>query len=310
MSLGDQRRESRATALLGLLIVVAVALRFFRLGEWGLEGDEIFTLRDSLHPQLVNPRPLLYFLNYLVVRPLLPLDEFGIRLLPAVFGSLAIPLFYFTARRLAGARAALLGALLLTFSALHVYQSQNARYWSLVFLLCCVYPYAVYVGIREGNRRALAIGVITAVLAALSHPVSVLLIGGLGLWLGLTYLRGDNLRRLRGQKAFRWVALAGAVLVVAIAAHYVPILYGWVGVHDAPRVSEHLLHLPSRPGIKQVAYLVSYVEGLTLPLVLAGALGIYLLWQAGDRSLALLLACLSVAPVVLLVLLSFRTAVS
>ncbi len=60
----------------------------------GTRGDELYTLRDSLHPQLRNPRPLLYLLNYFLVRPLLPLDEFGLRVLPALFGVLAMPALY------------------------------------------------------------------------------------------------------------------------------------------------------------------------------------------------------------------------
>ena len=33
----------------------------------------------------------MYFLNHYLVYPFLPLDEFGIRLLPAISGVLAIP---------------------------------------------------------------------------------------------------------------------------------------------------------------------------------------------------------------------------
>ncbi|HWN17747.1 MAG TPA: hypothetical protein VNO19_02415, partial [Gemmatimonadales bacterium] len=53
--------------LLTGIIVLAALLRFWRLGAWGLEGDEIFTLRDSLAPAFDNPRPLIYFLNYYLI---------------------------------------------------------------------------------------------------------------------------------------------------------------------------------------------------------------------------------------------------
>jgi hypothetical protein len=141
--------------------------------------------------------------------------------------------------------------------------------------------------------------------------VAVLLVGGLAVWLGLTYLRGENLARLWGRPGFRWGALVAAVLALVIAARFVPILQRWISSHDSgARVAEHLLHLPGRPGIKQIAYVMSYVDGLTVPLVLAGMLGVYLLWRGGGRSLGLLLACLAVFPVLFLALLSFRTAVS
>src|SRR5688572_5649646 len=112
----ERKEELRAALLLTGLIVLAAALRFWRLGEWNFQATEIFTLRDSSSPQFGNPRPLGYLLNYYVVRPLLPLNEFGLRLLPALFGVLTIPAFYFIARSLVGVRAALFGTLLLVFS--------------------------------------------------------------------------------------------------------------------------------------------------------------------------------------------------
>ena len=99
--------------LLLLLLVIAVALRFWRLGLWNFEATEMFTLRDSVRPQWHNPRPLGYLLTYYLVRPFHPLNEFGLRFLPAVFGVLAVPALYVVAWRLAGTRAALFTALLI-----------------------------------------------------------------------------------------------------------------------------------------------------------------------------------------------------
>ena len=88
-------------------------------------------------------------------------------------------------------------------------------------------------------------------------------------------------------------------------------LHGWVAAHDSKQTStEFLLHLPGQPGVKQFAYMLSFVESLTPPLVLAAIAGVYLLWSGRDRSLALLLACLLGVPLAFLVLLSFRAPVS
>ena len=62
--------------------------------------------------------------------------------------------------------------------------------------------------------------------------------------------------------------------------------------------------------MKQLSLLLAYVESLTLPLVLAGAAGMYVLWQEGSRSLALLMACVFVFPIAFIVLVQIRTAVS
>jgi hypothetical protein len=299
------------TAVLAGLIILALGLRFWRLGDWNFEATEIFTLRDSLRPRLTNPRPLIYQLNYHLVRPFLPLDEFGLRLLPAIFGVLAIPAFYWVNRPLLGTRASLFGALLLAVSALHVFYSQFARYWSLVFLLSSVYPFAVYRGIREGDGRLLALGIVTGVLAVLAHPVSILPVGGPAIWLLAVYLRPNQLIRLWNQKALRWGVALAVVVLGTMTARLIPVFLGWIAQHDkAPGSGQFLLRTPGGQGWKQILYLVGYVESLTPPVALAGVVGIYLLWRERDRTLAILLTALGLFPVIFLTLVSLRTPVS
>ena len=146
-------RVAAAAPILAGLLVLGVLLRFYRLGDWNFEGTEMFTLRDSFRPQFGNARPLGYLLNYYLVLPFRPLDEFGLRLMPALAGVAAIPAFYFVTRRLLGARAALFGTLLIAVSPLQVFYSQFARYWSLVFLFCAASPFALYRGVRDRRRR-------------------------------------------------------------------------------------------------------------------------------------------------------------
>jgi hypothetical protein len=59
--------------------------------------------------------------------------------------------------------------------------------------------------------------------------------------------------------------------------------------------------------MKQIFFLFAFVEGLTLPLVLTGIVGTYLLWRERDRSLALFLASLAIFPMVFLTLITLRT---
>jgi hypothetical protein len=306
----DSDHGIRHSLVLAAIIVLALVLRFWRLGDWGFEATEIFTLRDSITPPSSrNPRPLIYFLNYYLVRPVVPLDEFGLRLLPGIFGVLGVPVFYLVARRLAGTSAALFGAFLLAVSSIHVYYSQYARYWTLVFLLCSVYPYALYLGIRNSDRRALTIGVVTAILALLAHPVSSLPLGGLAVWVVVSYLRPSQVRRLWNQVGFRWGVLAGALVGMALLYRLVPMLRSWTFRHDVGKGGEFLFHLPSGAGVKQASYILAYVESLTVPVVLTGVLGIYLLSRR-DRSLALLLGLVAIFPIAFLLLVSLRTAIS
>jgi 4-amino-4-deoxy-L-arabinose transferase-like glycosyltransferase len=303
----ERRQGLTAAVFLTGLIVIAIALRFWRLGDWNFQATEMFTLRDSVTPQFRNPRPLGYLLTYYLVRPFRPLDEFGLRLLPAIFGVLAVPALYFVSRRLVGVRAALFGTLFLAVSPLHILYSQLARYWSLVFLLSAIYPYAIYIGVRERNRWALALGVVTGVLAVLAHPVSVLLVGGLGIWMTVTYLRPRHLAQLWKQRSVRWTAFLLIVVAAVIAMRFIPMLQSWVSQHDRNPGSGQFLLSPRPQGLKQVQNLLAFVESLTVPLTLSWAVGTWWLWKERDRSLAVLLLALAAFPVAFIILVSLRT---
>ena len=308
----DARRQRLATALiLTGLIALGILLRFLRIGDWNFEATEMFTLRDSVRPQWHNARPLGYLLNYYLVRPFFPLDEFGLRLVPALASVLSIPVFYAVARRLLGTRSALFSTLLLTVSGLQVFYAQFARYWSLVFLFSAVYPYALYLGVRERDGRWLALGCVTMVLAVLSHPVSAIAVGGPALWAGWILLRPRYLRQAWAHHSLRWGIVVAAVLAVALLARVVPLLRGWISMHDrSPGMGQFLLP-PDRPdGVKQLVFLLSFMESLTFPVVLGSIAGVYVLWRERDRPLATLLVSLAVFHLAFIALISIRTPVS
>jgi hypothetical protein len=306
-----QREEPSPGLLLAGMILLAIVLRFLRLGMWNFEATEIFTLRDSVRPQWLNPRPLGYLLNYYLVRPFHPLDELGLRIVPALAGVVAIPVFYAGARRLIGVRAALLGTLLLTVSGLHVFYAQFARYWSLVFLFCAVFPFALYLGLRDRSWRWTIVGLLTFVLAVLSHPVSGFALVGPLLCVLWTYCRPVYLRQAWSYRSVRWGAAAGVVLLVLIAIRFVPMLHNWIVMHDThPGAGQFLLPPKRPPVIKQIVLLMGYFESLSLPVVLAAAAGIYLLWRGRDRSLAVWIAGGALCHLLVIALISLRTAVS
>jgi dolichyl-phosphate-mannose-protein mannosyltransferase len=305
----ENQRVKYAMWLLAGLVLLATILRFWRLGAWGLEGDEIFTLRDSRAPRLSNPRPLLYLLNYILVRPVLGLDEFGLRVLPALFGILAIPTVYFIGRRLVGSRAALFAALLVALSPIHIYQSQYARYWSLAFLLSAAYPFALYFGIRDHSARWLLSGVVLALLAVLAHPVAILPAGGLVLFY-LFSVRRQDLARLWGNPLLRWIGIACIVVGVVLLLRSFSMLQSWVHSHDVKtRLPERLFN-PTPPGIRQLGILANYIDNLTLPVALAALLGLSILAQGRNRQVALLLFWIGTVPLVVILLISFRAPIS
>jgi mannosyltransferase len=312
---GPDRRgrspETTALLLIGGLTLLGLVLRLWHLGDWNFQATEMFTYRDSQRPQFGNPRPLGYLLNYFVVRPFLPLDEFGLRLIPALAGTLAIPAIYFMGRRLAGSRAALFAALLVTLNPTQILYSQLARYWSLVFLFSIIAPIAIYLGVRERSGRMFALGVVATILAGLSHPVGAISVGGPALLL-LAGVRREQVAEWWARPAVKIGAVAVLVLTALALYRFIPLLHGWISMHDRmPGYGQFLLRPQAPPGIKQLMRLLALTDSLTVPVLLAALAGVYLVWRAGrERHVALFLASVAGFHLGFLLLVSLRTSVS
>ena len=113
-----------------------------------LDGDEIFTLRDPIDPWLSNPQPLLYFLNYTGCGHWCRVMSLGSASCLRSSGCSPCPRSL-VARRLV--RAALFGTLLLTVTPSTSTTPSTRATGSLAFLLSAVYPFAIYLGIRDRN---------------------------------------------------------------------------------------------------------------------------------------------------------------
>lgn len=279
------------TPAIGVVAVTAVGalLRLYRLGHWALEGDEIFTLRDSLTMVwLRGPRPLLYFLNHHLVASWTELDELSLRILPVAFGIISVPVVYAVVRRTMGTRAGLLAAILVAVHPWHLNWSQYARYYSLVFLLSMVFPSAVAIGLRRRQVRWLVVAVVAAGLAILAHPASGLAVAAVGVWvavvLGLRIAHG----RLPGPKVLGGAGIVLTAIVIVTVFWLAPILRGWTEYNIG------------RWGHVGPVLVMSYLDWLLLPFVVFAGAGLAWLWRDGDRFLAGLHACVFVLPVVFL----------
>lgn len=281
------------------LTVVGAGLRVFRLTRWPLEGDELHTLRDSLSGGWPSgaKKQLLFFLNDMVVAPWIELDEFGLRLLPFIFGVAAIPVLYGLVRRAFGAHTAILSCAILTFSPWHIYWSQNARYYTLVFLLSMTFALALHIGSREGRLRWTLLGLASGLLAILAHPSSGVVVVGCGLWLGGHHLRewfrSRSVEGRSGLAAFIGVAVIGGLTIGIM----VPQLLSWREFGEPW-------------GHSAVPLVLSYGNWIGTGVGLFAMSGLVWMWWEGRKSLALFMASWWIVPTVIFALLSYIVAVS
>jgi hypothetical protein len=199
--------------LLGLALLIGLD-RFLALGTWSLWVDEAHTLNDALalSEGLRPSSPLGYWITAAVVSwSDGATDEATLRLAPALFGWLALPLLFAVfAPRVGRARAAL-ATLLLAVSPWHLYWSQTARGYTLALLIMLLGAGLFASGILRGRRRSVLAGFLVGGLALFAHASAAL---GLGAWLAAPFLA--RLARARFPRRPPYLLLVGIAAAVAL----------------------------------------------------------------------------------------------
>jgi len=129
--------------ILILCFIVGFALRFYTFDQKSLWTDEVYTFNDSRdglkdqmkfykeNPTFLHP-PLFFILTHLFYP--FPKPERDLRIIPLIFGTLSIPMFYFLAK-LFSPTIALPCTLSLTFMTYHLSLSQDGRSYSMLMFL-------------------------------------------------------------------------------------------------------------------------------------------------------------------------------
>ena len=167
-------RAMRAWLVPALLILLALSLRFFRLGAPSLWLDEGASLRDADELSAnAGYRPL----YYLLLRVWAPFGsgEAWLRAPSVLCSAGAVLLLYLLARRVSGTRPAVLAALLMVLSVQELDHAQEVRMYALGTLLSLASLYAL---LRWHERRGLPslAGHLACAAVALATTPSTLLV--------------------------------------------------------------------------------------------------------------------------------------
>ncbi|MGH2846847.1 MAG: phospholipid carrier-dependent glycosyltransferase, partial [Thermoleophilaceae bacterium] len=219
---------------MALLAVVAGAalLRFLTLDVQSLSNDEAFTVAiaggdlGSVLPSVRSTEstpPLYYLLAWAWEKPF-GSGETGMRLLPALLGTLLVPATWAAARETLSRRAALIAALMVAVSPLLVWYSQEARAYALLALLSTLgFLFFLRALSPTGGRgaapsrtpaaRDLALWSLCSALAVATHYFAVFAVAVEGVWLLRAATAAD-----RGR------VLAACAAPVAVGAALLPLL--------------------------------------------------------------------------------------
>ncbi len=185
--------ESRFQWFVAGLILLAATLRVPRLGTDGLWLDEAIAaqlatlpLDDFIRGLLIDTHPPLHFVLIKLVCAVIGVEawtEAAVRSLSLVLGLASVWLIAIVGRRLVCPASGVLAAYLLAISPIHVHYSREGRgYTLLVLLILAAILVVSRVRERPTVRRAVACGVVLALLAY-THNIAHFVLLPLVLWL-------------------------------------------------------------------------------------------------------------------------------
>jgi uncharacterized membrane protein len=123
------------------VFLIAVLLRLYGISSQSLWYDEIAEesafQRQFLGDMSLNipDTPPANALVVYAVSKLFPDNDYAIRFVPFIFGSLSIPLFFLLGKKLFNEKIGLISAFLLSISPFHIWYSQDARMYALFWML-------------------------------------------------------------------------------------------------------------------------------------------------------------------------------
>jgi uncharacterized membrane protein len=287
--------------VIGVLVVIAAALRFATLTHqslWFDEAQAVHEMRLSLGAMLRTwsanePNPPLYFVVAWLWTHVFGTGAAGLRSLSAVLGTATVPLVYLAARELVSKRASLFAAGLITLSPFMIWYSQEAREYGLLAALSAAsLIFFARLWRAPGARRDLIWWTVFSALALLTQYFAIFLVGAQALL--LLYRKRDPAILV----ALVALALVEATLIPHLVAHQSHPA-GWI---DNFRLSVRIRQVPVAFGFSpQYQSQTALNFGLLAAAALAGAMIALLLVGADGRELRGAALAAGLAAFVLLV---------
>jgi 4-amino-4-deoxy-L-arabinose transferase-like glycosyltransferase len=180
----EPRSKHAAWIAVILIIVVAATVRFIGLGDLGFFGDEETTafaarsLAEGHGAAMPSGMPYrralpITWLSAVVARGLGVETELAYRVVPALLGTIAIPLIFLAGRQFAGTGTGIIAALLMALSGWHVLWSRTARMYAPLVTALIAFFYLILKWKETGRSRYLVGAALMYLTGVLIHRAGV-----------------------------------------------------------------------------------------------------------------------------------------
>lgn len=184
------RAASRHRIALALIVVLAFALRIYRLGVDPYWSDEVDNLNQAEHigavllqGEFVSNHPPLFATLLAGWRALGLVDnEWTGKSLPMLIGVISVPLIYLLGVRMHSRRAGLFAAFLLAVSPFHILHSQDLKDYILLPATAMVAALCLLRAMERNSFRAWAQYAIAVTVVCYSESFAALFLIALGVW--------------------------------------------------------------------------------------------------------------------------------
>ena len=203
------QRTHRDRILLLFILLLAFALRIYRLDAQSLWGDENLSLyyaESPAHYVKSMWTPPLYYLSLHYWMALVGTSDFGIRFLSLIFSCLTVPLVYNLGRLLFDHKVGWCAALVTSINPHQIWYGQDARSYSMVVCFGVASVILLVMALRENRRHLWILYTIVTALSIYSNYEAFLIVFLEGVVVAICWLG----RRYR-DRALYWLAAQAVI---------------------------------------------------------------------------------------------------
>ena len=249
-------------ALLSVVVIFGIALRFWHLGYWSFWIDEVFTVRDAQSLSLNSLQSIPNPIPYLAVKLSVLIggnSEWGSRLVPCIVGIASLFAVFGLGRTLFNWQIGLLSSAFVACSSWHLFWTQNARYPVFTFFFAILTAWCFYLSLERDSTRLMIGALACCFCLILSHTLSVVIVPALAVYAVICLLEQSNKKR--------WVNLL--IFFIPFAMPVLALMF--------PQVRDYLFSGWGRnEWQRSPLYIVlTLVDGVSVPIAVAAFFGFY-----------------------------------